>query len=302
MNRLQANICMLTVLVCWAFEVILLKNIPHNVPGPAVMTATNFIGFIILFLAFFSRVRKNFTFALWWKICGFAVLNLLYNLLGLESLRYLPTSVCIFQCSTALLVSPFILLALHETVHRREWLGSLLVLAGIFCSLDWNFPSDHLWGLILLMTHAIAWSVYLFYLNRLAKKEDSITIATLILGSVTILGFVTWFVIDPYTIFSLEYSQAFVSSIFADGYFICVLATVLSIFAQKYLSFLDTVAINSLYPAIAAAMALLLPPILVDAIDMTYRLTISIVLVSFGTFVCEADWSKLRQQWLEWRG
>jgi len=39
MNRLQSNLCLLTVVICWAFEFILHRNIPHTVPVPAVMSS-----------------------------------------------------------------------------------------------------------------------------------------------------------------------------------------------------------------------------------------------------------------------
>ena len=56
MNRLQANICLLCVTLCWSLEVILYACIPSGVPAFATSCVTCLAGAALLFVPFRSRV------------------------------------------------------------------------------------------------------------------------------------------------------------------------------------------------------------------------------------------------------
>ena len=296
MNRFQANICLITVLICWSFEVVLFKNIPMSVPWLAVMAMISFIGFAVLGLLFFTHIKRHFSFRLWRKVLLLALLNIAYNVPMMEAVHYLPTMTSVFAATASLLIMPFLLLLTHEKIRWQTWLGGGLVLMGIIFSLDWTLPWGQTVGLMYMGIHVIVWTIYLFLLNGLSKQNDPLTISALSLGSVSICSCLLYFCIDPQGFFHFEYSSTLLSSVFADGYFICAFATVINIYAQKYLTPLNTVAINALNPIINIILVLTLPSILLEKTELSPWIMVSCILVMMGSFVCEADWDTLEQR------
>lgn len=294
MNRLQANLCLLTVVLCWSFEVILLKNIPESVPGLSVTALTNIIGSALLVLVFFSQVRQFFSLKLFIQILPLAALNTVYNLMRFEATRFLSADVVEFTTTLALVIMPVILyLFFREKQQVNVWLGGALVLFGIFCSLDWSFPLKQSYGLLLMIGFSIIWSGYIIWLNRLSKQQETITLTVFMLGAVGIISLLLWFVLSPETVTTIDYSMTFWASIFSYAYFSCSFATVLNILVQKFVSPLDAVAIYSLAPAIVLIMAVTLPPQLAIEFDLTFMAIVSCVIIAFGSFISQVEWQKL---------
>ena len=56
MNRLQANLCLLCVTLCWSAEVVLYACIPDGIPAFATTCVTAFVGAALLFVPFRARL------------------------------------------------------------------------------------------------------------------------------------------------------------------------------------------------------------------------------------------------------
>ena len=56
MNRLQANLCLLCVTLCWSAEVVLYACIPKGVPAFATSCVTSFTAAALLFFPFRTRI------------------------------------------------------------------------------------------------------------------------------------------------------------------------------------------------------------------------------------------------------
>jgi drug/metabolite transporter (DMT)-like permease len=296
MNRLQANLCLLTVVICWAFEVMLQKNVPSYVPVIAVMTFNNLIGCTILAVVFWKRIREHLNKKLCLSVLPLGVLNLLYNYLNFSAIRYLSPDVCTFVNTLTVVLMPIILfIFFKEKLQWQVWLGAVLVLAGIVGSLDLSFPKEQTIGLALMGAYAVAWAVYLIMLNKLAKDADAITLTTLILGTVGGMCLIGWVAPNPQAALHMEYSRAFLASAFADAYFICVFATVLNVYTQKYVSSLDAVALYSMQPAVVLIMAATLPPVLAQKIGLTLVNVGCCALITIGAIICQVDWDALKK-------
>ena len=59
MNRLQANLCLLCVTLCWSSEVILYACIPENVPAFATMCVKSLAGAALLAWWFWAHVSRT---------------------------------------------------------------------------------------------------------------------------------------------------------------------------------------------------------------------------------------------------
>ena len=73
MNRLQANLCLLCVTLCWSAEIVLYACIPDVVPAFATSCVTALAGAALLFVPFRARLAAAVDDAIrWTSIAGFA--------------------------------------------------------------------------------------------------------------------------------------------------------------------------------------------------------------------------------------
>ena len=86
MNRLQANLCLLCVTLCWSAEVVLYACIPDGVPAFATSAVTALAGAALLFVPFHRRVAEELKAGGWRFVAavfGLAALSAAYNTLYL---------------------------------------------------------------------------------------------------------------------------------------------------------------------------------------------------------------------------
>ena len=124
MNKAQSNFCLLCVTLCWSTEVILLKNIPAEIPSIAITAMTNFIGCVILIAIFFKKIFQSLAKRQLLRVAGLGVLNMAYNLLMLFGLQYLNVSTGIFTLSMTTVVLPVLLLLKRRksaSIPGWEW-------------------------------------------------------------------------------------------------------------------------------------------------------------------------------------
>ena len=91
MNRLQANLCLLCVTLCWSAEVVLYACIPDGVPAFATSAVTALAGAALLFVPFHRRVAEELKAGGWRFVAavfGLAALSAAYNTLYLYQTTY----------------------------------------------------------------------------------------------------------------------------------------------------------------------------------------------------------------------
>ena len=102
MNRLQANLCLLCVTLCWSAEVIIYACIPADVPAFATTCVTSLIGAMLLGICFSRRIaaeyRRN-SRLLMRRIAALSVMNTAYSVCFLIGLDYFDVSTGAFTIS-----------------------------------------------------------------------------------------------------------------------------------------------------------------------------------------------------------
>ena len=138
MNRLQANLCLLCVTLCWSAEIILYACIPDGVPAFATTCVTAFAGAALLFVPFRARlvaaVRAGglrFVAA----VFGLAALSASYNTLYLFGSKAFDVASGAFTFCMTVVVLPVVLLTMRRRVALETWISVALVLAGIVLAL-----------------------------------------------------------------------------------------------------------------------------------------------------------------------
>ena len=138
MNRLQANLCLLCVTLCWSAEVVLYACIPEGVPAFATSAVTALAGAALLFVPFHRRVAAELKAGGWRFIAtvfGLAALSAAYNTLYLYGSKSFDVASGAFTFCMTVVILPVVLLTMRRRVEPGTWISVVLVLAGIVLAL-----------------------------------------------------------------------------------------------------------------------------------------------------------------------
>ena len=272
MNRLQANLCLICVTLCWSTEVIIFACIPNNVIPFATTFICNAIAAVILFLCFFKRIKNEMQQAkkkvlLRCLLLGF--LNCTYNVLYQYGLKSFDVSTGAFTFSMTVVVLPVVLLTMKKSIGARTWVSVALVLVGIICALGSNIAKVSPMGLLLMLLGCIVRSIFIVKLNDFAREHDSITLSAFISVFVAAISFVIWFVLQPNTFSAIPWTGTIIASLFINAYFIVVFAQTLNIFAQKRATATESTIIYTLEIVFSLIWGVVLPETLIERVIPT---------------------------------
>ncbi len=122
MNRLQANICLLCVTLCWSLEVILYSCVPSGVPAFATSCVTCLAGAALLLVPFRKRVVAEVTAGGWRFVAAafvLAALSAIYNTLYIYGLKSFDVASGAFTFSMTVVVLPVVLMTMRRRGARE---------------------------------------------------------------------------------------------------------------------------------------------------------------------------------------
>ena len=267
MNRLQANICLICVTLCWSTEVVIFACIPDNVLPFATTFICNAIASVVLLACFFKRIKNEITKSgkkIILRCMLLGALNCGYNVLYLYGLNFFDVSTGAFTFSMTVVVLPVVLITMRKSVNKKTWVSVVLVLAGISCALGGSIKSIHPVGLLLMFLGCIVRAVFIVKLNDFAKEHDSIPLSAFVSVFVAVFSFIIWFVLQPETFSEIPWSRTIVASLFIHAYFIIAFAQTLNIFAQKRATAAEATIIYTLEIVFSLVWGVVLPETLID--------------------------------------
>ena len=288
MNKLQANLCLICVTLCWSSEVIIFACIPNDILPFATTAITNAIAAIILAACFFKKVKaelKRSSKKLVLRCLLLGVLSCAYNTLYLHGLNYLDVSTGAFTFSMTIVVLPVILITMKKTVGKKTWISAALVLAGITIALGSNFAETSILGVLIMLLGCVIRAIFIVNLNDFAKKYDAVTLSIFISVFVAVFSFIIWFALQPSTFAALPWSDTLVASLFIYAYFIIAFAQTLNIFAQKRATAAGATIIYSLEIAFSLLWGAVLPEELVDRVIPTPFQIVGALLIVAGSLI-----------------
>ena len=288
MNRLQANLCLICVTLCWSTEVIIFSCIPDSVLPFATTFICNAIATVVLAACFFKRIKKEMSKSskkILLKCLLLGVLNCAYNALYMYGLKSFDVSTGAFTFSMTVVVLPVVLLTMRKSVGAKTWISVALVLSGIVIALGGSLTQIPYAGLLFMLLGCIIRSVFIVKLNDFAREHDSITLSVFISAFVAVISFVIWFVLQPSTFATIPWSSTIVASLFIHAYFIVAFAQTLNIFAQRRATATESTIIYSLEIVFSLIWGAVLPENLVDRAIPTPFHIIGAVLIVAGSLV-----------------
>ena len=288
MNRLQANLCLICVTLCWSTEVIIFSCIPDSVLPFATTFICNAIATVVLAACFFKRIKREMSKSskkILLKCLLLGVLNCAYNALYMYGLKSFDVSTGAFTFSMTVVVLPVVLLTMRKSVGAKTWISVALVLSGIVIALGGSLTQIPYAGLLFMLLGCIIRSVFIVKLNDFAREHDSITLSVFISAFVAVISFVIWFVLQPSTFATIPWSSTILASLFIHAYFIVAFAQTLNIFAQRRATATESTIIYSLEIVFSLIWGAVLPENLVDRAIPTPFHIIGAVLIVAGSLV-----------------
>ena len=299
MNKLQANLCLLCVTLCWSTEIIMFTCIPDSVSPYATTCLTSAAGGALLIAAFRKRVFEALRAhgAGLVKACILlGILDGAYNTMYIFGLNDFDVSTGAFTLSMTVVVLPVILLTLHKKTDLNTWISAGLVLIGIFLSYIGHASIGQAGGFFLIFGGCIIRAVYIIELNKYARRFDPLTMSALMCVIVTVISFVIWFVCDNRTFASVEWTKQLIAIIFIYAYFIVAFAQTVNFFAQRRTTPASATVIYSLEIVFSIILGIILPANLVAPVKLTPSIIIGMLFVVAGNLVNLIDFKAARKK------
>ena len=268
MNKLEANVSLLSVTICWSVQIFFMQNVPDSVPVFAFMALTNLLGFALLCLVYRGEIR-NINAALLGKGIGLAALNSITNLFFIFGARRIETSspTALFSGSFYVVIVPvFVMLILKKRQPVFSLVASGFALAGLLLPVISDF-CDGL-GLPLMLLGNVAFSLYILLLDHYAKSTSPSLLAVTQLLFSFVFSFAGWVVINPSSVVTLRFdgvplfNAAFLSSVFVVAIFVRAYSTVMQIYAQRYVAPVNATFIFSTEIVFSLLFLTVIPPLL----------------------------------------
>ena len=298
MNKLQANLCLICVTLCWSTEVIIFACIPNGVSPFATTFITNAIATIIFGACFFKRIQKEM------KIAGkkilsrcllLGILKAGYDILFLYGLKYFDVSTGAFTFSITVVVLPVILLTMRRAVKGKTWISVALVLTGIICALGGHIVHTQLWGLFFMFLGCALRAFFIVKLNEFAKEHDSIALSAWITVIGAAISFAIWVILQPAVFGAVPWSGTIIASLFIYAYFIVAFAQTLNVFAHKRATAAGATIIYSLEIVFSLIWSAILPATLIDPVIPSPFQIIGALFIVAGSVIEIADFKGKRR-------
>ena len=285
MNKLQANICLVSVTMIWSTELIVLSCIPDTVLPIATTCITKTIGSLLLFACFFKRIWgeiKTHKNELIKRGLIVAVLNCVYNTLMIVGSRSFDDITGNFVHTFTAVSMPVLLLVMHRAVTKKMWVTSVLILIGIIIALTQADQKISIVGLIVMLIACVMRGLFVTKLGDYAKENDPIAITALMTLFSGVISFVIWAFQQPQTFAAVPWSQEIIASIFIDSYFIVALSYVLNTFAQRKTEPMDAAVIYAMEIAFTVIFCIVLPKSIVGSVRITWLVFVAVGFVIAG--------------------
>lgn len=292
MNRIEANISLLIITFLASIHYVFLAGVPDSVSHFAFLCVTNFVGFAIL-LAFFLGELFRLDIQ---QVLQSLILS--SELVAFNFLMLLGVSGSSSTVTAAVLSSYFVFVAAFSALKARKFpdagtfTGVLMVLSGLFLITETYKGGSVDGGIIYLIFADIVFALYVITTGAYASSSNP---AILAMGqtffcSIFSLLLWTWQVIFDGGTFALPSDGIFWTSVIYISLFMRGLFTIIQIYAQRYISPLNT----SLIFSTETIMTMAASPILAEFLGtkpeiITLPKVIGGIIMVIGILIAEPE-------------
>lgn len=242
MSRLEANISLLIITFFASVQYVFLAGVPDSVSDFAFLCVTNFVGFVISLAFFFGELFRLDSRQVIQSVILAAEL-VAFNVLMLIGADDIPSTVTV-----AVLSSYFVFVAAFSAISTRKLpdggtsAGVLSALAGVFLITGADVSSLLSVSVIYLVLAAAAIALYILTAGAYASSSNPSILAMGQMFFCFVFSLVLWAaeVFFGDGTFVLPASKRFWAAVIYISFFIRGLYTIIQIYAQRYVSPLNT--------------------------------------------------------------
>lgn len=242
MNKAEANLSLLIITFFSAIQYVFLANVPESVSNFAFLTITNLIGFGIALALFWGelfRISKKQilqSVILSAELFGFN----LFVLLGTAGVSATVSS-CVLS-AYFVFIPVFSLVFLKKKPDKLSLIGIGIVLAGLFLIMNTDIAGIINVHILYLVVADVFFAMYIMTAGHFTAKSNPSILAMGQMLFSAIIAFVFWLgeARITNTAISLPSDAAFWGSVLFISFFIRGLYGVVQIYAQRYVSALNT--------------------------------------------------------------
>lgn len=258
MSRTENNILLFSITLCWAASYVFIKSLPSDLSTYAYLTMTCGIAAALLTIVFFKKVKtvKLLTLGKSVILAGLLLLNLIFDKMGIDRLTSSGASVL---ASSSILIVPVVMIIMRKMPTKNNLLGAVVIMTGIVITSGFKAENIFSLGALFMLLSAAVTSIYTIAADRITKEEDPLLLSVLQMWVTAIMGFVMWFIEEPTTFASLEYTNEMLSSVFILAFFGKAYAYVALMYSQKYSDPINVTIIASTEPIVTLVLAVLIP-------------------------------------------
>ncbi len=284
MTKKENNIVLLSVTLCWASAYIFIKDLPADLSTYAYVTITTGIAGIIM-LAVFHKSLAKLNLKTLLRGMVLSVLITATMILEKMGLSYISSSTAGFVYSLNVVIVPFILLFFRKKPTKNNFLGILIILAGVFVSTGKLISGNSLLGFLYMFGSCSFMSLYTVVSAEFTKKSDPLLLSVLQNCFSAIIGFVLWFSEDSATFLNITWSRQMLSSIFILAFFSKAYAYIMLMYAQKHSDAISVTVISATEPVITLALALLIPNSQGETESFSLKALVGALIIVIGAIV-----------------
>ena len=300
MNKLEANISLFIITFFASIQYIFLASIPSSVSTFAFLAVTNLIGFLIALALFWSELfrldRKQILQSV--ILSAELVVMNVFLLLGSSGMRESVIS-CVV-CVYFVFIPPLSMIFLKEKYDRFALLGTAVALTGVL--LITNQGIAGLWNVhvLYLVLFDVVFAAYLITVGTITVKSNP---SILVMGQMffsAIFSLMLWAAeaFLKHAPMTLPADPKFWGAVLFISFFIRGLYGVVQLYAQRYVSALNTSLIFASEIVITMAVSPIISPLLgTEAEPFTLLKLLGAVLVVSGILLADSTVvSKLKRR------
>ena len=242
MNKLEANVSLFIITFFAAIQYAFLSGVPADVSHFAFLCITNLIGFLLVLAMFFSELFRldskliKQSAILSAELFGFNF----FILLGAKDVDTTVTA-CVLS-SYFVFVPPLAYLLFKQKPDMNSVAGIAIVLVGIFFMMNCNAHGLLKINILYLVIADVFFAIYILTAGMFSTGSNPSILALGQLYFNFIFALVCWAaeLMLTHKTLSLPRTPAFWGSVIFISFFIRGLYTVIQIYAQRYVSALNT--------------------------------------------------------------
>ena len=297
MTKLEANVSLFIITFFGVVQLVFLARVPSSVSHFAFLCVTNLIGFLMS-LAFFFQELSRLDFSQVRQSMVLSAELMFFNiflLLGVPGMG--PTMTDALLSTDFVFISIIAFLLYRQTPDRGSLYGIVLVLLGLFLMADANIHELLNWNVLYLIVSEIAFAVYIITMGRYSASSNPSIVAMGQMFFCFLFSLFLWAgeAFLHGTPLSLPASAEFWESVIYISFFIRGLYGIIQVYAQKYVSPLNTSLIFSTEIVMTMAVSPLLTRLFGTAPErITWLRIAGGVVITAGVLLAEGFNGSLR--------